>query len=266
MRRVPCRRVRWLALLGLGVAFPAAAVEGLSGAVTGVALWGPEYKGAAKSGFALRPGLLIRYRRVTLSSGAGFAARREDADRRGLGIDLKHSEELDVSLGLRVDNGRNESTSPALAGMGDVKRTLRLRIGADWRFAPGWQLAANWTVDAFNRGGGSVLDARIQYEWQVTPRIALTPSASVAVGGPRYMKTWFGVDEEQSARSGYPVYDPGMGLRELSFALGARAELGEHWVLIGGPGFTRLLGPAGRSPIVQRRSSWSAHAGVGYRF
>jgi len=192
----------------------------------------PEYKGAAKSGFALRPGLLIRYRRVTLSSGAGFAARREDADRRGLGIDLKHSEELDVSLGLRVDNGRNESTSPALAGMGDVKRTLRLRIGADWRFAPGWQLAANWTVDAFNRGGGSVLDARIQYEWQVTPRIALTPSASVAVGGPRYMKTWFGVDEEQSARSGHPVYDPGMGLRELSFALGARgAPGGEPYLL-----------------------------------
>jgi outer membrane scaffolding protein for murein synthesis (MipA/OmpV family) len=258
--------LRWLALLGLAAAFPAAGVEGLSGAVTGVALWGPEYKGSADSNFAFRPGLLIRYGRVTVSSGAGFAARREDAERRGLGIDLTSNDTLDLSLGLRLDNGRDESSSPALAGMGDVKRTLRVRVGGSWRFAPRWQLSGNWTLDAFNRGGGNIADAKIQYEWPVTPRFSLTPAASITIGGPRYMRTWYGVDEEQSAQSGYPVYEPGMGVRDVSFTLAARAEIGEHWVLIGGPGYTRLLGPAGRSPIVQRRSTWSANAGVGYRF
>lgn len=268
MRRRPFNPARTLVLLGfgLGLALPAAAVEGLSGAVTGVMLWGPKYKGSARSDFAFRPGLLIRYGRVTVSSGAGFAARREDADRRGLGIDLAHSDVFDLSLGLRLDNGRDETDSPELAGMGEVKRTVRLRIGGSWQFARGWQLAGNWTVDAFNRGGGNVADARIQYEWQATPRLTLTSTASVTIAGPRYMKTWFGVDEEQSARSGYPVYDPGFGVREVGFLLNARAEIGEHWVFVGGPGYTRLLGPAAKSPIARQRSSWSASAGVGYRF
>lgn len=266
MKQALCRALRCLPWLGLVLTLPAAAAQGLSGAVTGVVLWGPEYKGSAESNFAFRPGLLIRYGRVTVSSGAGFAARREDAERRGLGIDLAENEAFDLSLGLRLDNGRDESSSPALAGMGKVKRTVRVRVGGSWRFAPGWQLSGNWTVDAFNRGGGNIADAKIQYEWQLAPRFSLTPAASITVAGPRYMRTWYGVDEEQSAASGYPYYKPGLGVRDISFTLAARAELGEHWVLIGGPGYTRLLGPAGRSPIVQRRSSWSANAGVGYRF
>lgn len=266
MQRARRRALCWLALIGAVMAAPAAAFEGLSGAVTGVVLWGPEYKGAAASNAAFRPGLLLRYQRVTVSSGAGFAARREDADLRGLGVDLTRSEVVRVNLGLRVDGGRQETASPALVGMGDVKRTLRARIGATWRFAPDWQAAASWTIDAFNRGGGNVADARIQYDWHLSPRIVLTPSAIVTVAGPRYMKTWFGVNEEQSARTGYPVYQPGMGVRDLGLNLSLRAELGEDWVVVAGPGYARLLGPAARSPIVQRRSSWSASAGVGYRF
>jgi outer membrane scaffolding protein for murein synthesis (MipA/OmpV family) len=55
-------------------------------------------------------------------------------------------------------------------------------------------------------------------------------------------------------------------VRDLGLNLSLRAELGEDWVFVAGPGYARLLGPAARSPIVQRRSSWSASAGVGYRF
>lgn len=249
-----------------GALLPCAAAEDWSGAITLISPYGPDYMGAAQSSFGLRPGLLVRYGRVTVSSGAGFAARREDREQRGLGVDLARSEQFRVSLGLRVDGGRQESSSPALAGLGDVKRTLRVRVGAVWDFAPDWTLIAGWTVDAFNRGGGNVADAKLQYDWHVGPRSTLTPSVALTVGGPRYMQTWFGVTQEQSAHSGYAEYDPGLGLRDLSLGLAAKVELGEHWVLVGGPGFTRVLGPAGRSPLVQRRSTWSASLGVGYRF
>lgn len=266
MSHLPQPLVRRLCACALTAAVLPAAAADWSGAVTFVSPYGPEYMGAAKSDFGLRPGFFLRYGRVSLSSGGGFAARREDTERRGLGIDLTDSDDFNVSLGLRMDSGRDESTSAALAGMGDVKRTLRVRVGATWRFEPQWQLGASWTVDAFNRGGGNVADLRIQNERPLSARISLTSSAVLTLAGPRYMQTWFGVTAQQSAASGYREYDPGLGLRDLSLAFGLKAELGEHWVLVGGPGYSRLLGPAARSPIVQRRSNWSASLGVGYRF
>ena len=258
--------LRWLPALALATTvLPAGAAE-WGGAVTFVGLYGPDYQGARDSGFSARPGFFLRYGRITASSGGGFAARRQDAELRGLGVDLARGDAFDLSLGLRMDSGRDESSSPALAGLGDVKRTLRARIGGSWRFAPGWQLSGNWTVDAFARGGGNLADLKLQHDWQLAPHLSLTSSAAVALGGDRYMQTWFGVTPEQSTRSGYPVYEPNLGLRDLSLALALRAEVGHHWVFIGGPGYTRMLGPAAKSPLVQRRSAWSASAGVGYRF
>lgn len=43
-------------------------------------------------------------------------------------------------------------------------------------------------------------------------------------------------------------------------------ELNDEWVVTGGPGYGRVLGPAARSPLTQRRSAWSLSGGVGYRF
>lgn len=257
---------RCLPALGLLTALSPAGAAEWSGAATLVGRYSPDYLGARESGYSLRPGLFVRYGRITVSSNAGFAVRREDAELRGLGIDLAESDDFDVSLGLRVDRGRNESRSPALAGMGDVKATLRLRVGGSWRFTPQWQVQGNWTLDAFGRGGGNVVDLKLQHDWTLMPRVELTSSAAVTIGGERYMQTWFGVTPEQSARSGYPVYSPKLGVRDLTLTASVKTELGDDWVFIGGPGYTRMLGPAARSPLVQRRSAWLLSAGVGYRF
>lgn len=258
--------LRWLPALAVAAACVPAAAADWSGAVTFVGLYGPDYQGARDSGFSARPGFFVRYGRITASSGGGFAARRQDAELRGLGVDLARGDAFDLSLGLRMDSGRDEDSSPALAGLGDVKRTLRARLGGSWRFAPDWQLSGNWTVDAFARGGGNVVDLKLQHDWALAPRMMLSSSVSIALGGDRYMQTWFGVTPEQSARSGLPVYEPHLGLRDFSLAVSLKAEVGHHWVFIGGPGMTRMLGPAAKSPLVQRRTAFTASAGVGYRF
>ncbi|MCZ2293206.1 MAG: MipA/OmpV family protein [Burkholderiales bacterium] len=257
---------RCLPILGLFALLSPAGAAQWSGAVTLVGRHSPDYLGARESGYSVRPGLFVRYGRITASSGAGFAARREDAELRGLGVDLTKSDDHDLSLGLRVDRGRDESRNPALAGMGDVKATLRLRVGGSWRFAPEWQVRGNWTLDAFGRGGGNIVDLKLQHDWMLMPRVELTSSATLTIGGERYMQTWFGVTPEQSVRSGHPVYEPKLGVRDLTLALSVKTEVGEDWVFIGGPAYTRMLGPAARSPLVQRRSAWLLSAGVGYRF
>ncbi len=238
----------------------------LDGVVTLVGLYGPDYLGSRDSGTSLRPGLFLRWGRVSISSGAGWAARRQEVERRGLGIELSHSDAFDLSLGLRSDSGRDEDSSPALTGMGDVKRTLRVRLGATWRFAPQWQVSTAWTADALGRGGGYLVDTKLQRQWQLAPGVLLESGAQVTFGSSRYMQAYYGVNDEQAARSGYRAYQPGAGFRDLSGYASLKAELGDNWVAMAGPGFNYMLAPAADSPLTQRRLSWTFSAGLGWRF
>lgn len=259
--------LRLVPLALLAAAIPATGVAAdLSGAVTLSVQSGPDYLGARDRGLSVRPGFFLRWGRVTLSSGGGWAARKQDAELTGLGYELARGENFDATLGLRMDNGRSESDSPALAGMGDVRRTIRARIGADWRFAPRWQLSGSWTIDAFGRGGGDVGELRLRHEWPVTPQLTFSSGAALTVAGARHLQTYYGVTQSQSLRSGYAVYTPSLGLRDAQVYASVRYELGEHWVLTGGPGLSRVLGPAARSPLTLKKQTWNLSAGAGYRF
>lgn len=238
----------------------------ITGALTLIGQYGPDYLGAKDSGASVRPGLYLRWGRVSVSSGAGWAARRQDTEIRGLGIDLARSDAFDLSLGLRSDSGRSEDSSPALAGMGDVKRTIRARIGATWRFAPHWALSASWTVDAFDRGGGNLIETKVQHERTLSPRLHLTSGVSLNAGGPRYMQTYHGVTAEQSARTGYPEYRPGTSLRDLQLFTSLRADIADDWVGVVGVGLTRTLAAVTDSPLTTRPNAFSLSAGIGWRF
>ena len=253
----------WLAAVP---AWASAAFDDVDGALTLIAQRGPEYLGASDDGQSLRPGFYLRWGRVSVSSSGGWAALRQDAELRGLGLDLLRSDRLRLSLGLRVDSGRDEDSSPALAGMGDVKRTVRVRLGATWTFAPDWQLGAGWTVDAFNRGGGNLLETKLEHDWQLSSRLNLTTGATLNLGGPRYMQTYFGVTPEQSARTGYRQYKPGTGLRDAQVYATLRAQIGDDWVGLLGLGFNRLLDGAADSPLTRRRSAYTLTTGIGWRF
>ena len=126
-----------VALLSV-VAVAAAADEGrkFDGALTLSTQRGTEYVGARKYGVSVRPGFFLRWGRLSVSSGGGWASVRHDDEIRGLGLQLRRTDDVDLSLGLRSDSGRDESSSDDLRGLGDAKRTIRVRIGGTWRFAP----------------------------------------------------------------------------------------------------------------------------------
>ncbi len=236
------------------------------GALTLVTQRGPDYLGARDYGMSVRPGFYLRWGRLSVSSGGGWAAIRQDFDVRGLGVELHRSETFRASLGLRVDSGRNESDSAGLEGLGDVKRTIRVRAGAIWHFTPTWQLGGSWTIDAFGRGGGNLAEIKLQHEWPLSRRLNLTTGSTLTIGGPVYMQTYFGVNAEQSARSGYPQYSPGTSLRDVQVYTTLRADIGDDWVGLAGVGYSRALGDVVDSPMTQRPTAWTMTAGVGWRF
>ena len=231
-----------------------------------IASYGPEYSGSDRYGAGVTPGFFLRWGRWTFTNASGFVTRRADDISRGLGVDLVASRTWRVNATLRLDGGRDEDSSPDLAGMGDIDATVRVRLSGTWRFDPRWRLGGSWTVDALGRGGGQLAELSLVREQAMSPSFLWTVGAGLSMASSRYMQTYYGVTEEQSQRSGYPVYSPGAGVRNASLNASWRRELGEHWLVLGNASVSRLLGSAGDSPIVRQETGWGASLSAAYRF
>jgi outer membrane protein len=231
-----------------------------------IASTGPEYPGAQRQGSGLTPGFFLRYKRLTVTNRSGFAPRTTDNAVRGLGLDLNTSGRFRANLGLRFDGGRKESSNVAYAGLGNIEPTVRARVGGSWLLDDGWRIAASWNMDAFGRGGGNYGDLGFAHELTVSPHTNWSWGASVSAANERYLRTYYGITPEQSARSGYAEYAPHAGLREVGAFVNLRSDLSSRWVLIAGAGVTRLMGPAAASPLVLKRNGWGANVGLAWRF
>lgn len=255
-----------LPALASPLAWADAANPAWEGALGLLASHAPEYQGAADRVTKLVPGFFLRYGRLTVTNAGGFVTRRADDVERGLGIDLSPSDRFRLKLALRFDAGRSESDSPALAGLGDVKMTVRARVNGVWKLDERWKLGASWSVDAFGRGGGNLGDLSLQYERRLSPTTTLSTGAALTIAGDRYLQTYFGISPEQAARTAYPLYTPPFGLRDVELSSSLRHEFAEHWVALAGVSLSRLLGPAADSPLAQRSGSVRISGGLAYRF
>jgi outer membrane scaffolding protein for murein synthesis (MipA/OmpV family) len=237
--------------------------EGAIGAVAG---YGPAYLAAEDYSAGIKPALFLRYGRFSLNTGAGFTTRRADQMLRGLGVDLVVDESVKVTLSGRLDNGRSESSSPALAGMGDVDGSIRIRVTGTWRLDEGWKLGAAASIDALGRGQGTLGELSFVREHALTPDLLWSWGGSLSFGDKTYMQTYYGVTPEQSANSGYPVYTPSMGLRDMALSTGLIAELPQDWVGFVNIGVSQALGPVKDSPLSFKPLGYGINAGLAWRF
>jgi MipA family protein len=254
------------------VARPAAEPKGpvFEGAVGLILAYRPEYLGASRSRFKLTPGVYLRYGRLTASNAGGFATRRADDVVPGVALDLVRSERARLGASLRFDGGRAESTSASFKGLGNIRPTLRLRTGASWRVEGPWRVGASWSLDVLGRGGGGTGDISASWETKFSADTSLNIGASLGFANSRYLQNQFGISPTQSEASGYPIYTPRTGWRDMGLNVGMRHDLNwganERWIIIGGAGVSRLIGPAAASPLTTARSGWGLSVGVARQF
>jgi MipA family protein len=251
---------------------PPAVVRGpaFEGAVGLILAYRPEYLGASRSRFRLTPGVYLRYGRLTASNAGGFATRRADDVVPGVALDMLRSDRARLGVSLRLDGGRAESTSDAFKGLGNVRPTMRLRTGASWHVQGPWRAGASWSVDVLGRQGGGTGDVSAGWETKFSADTSLNVSAGLGLANSRYLQTHFGISASQSANSGYPVYTPRTGWRDMSLNVSMRHDLNwgadERWIVIGGAGASRLIGPAAASPLTTARNGWGLSVGVARQF
>jgi outer membrane protein len=229
--------------------------------------YGPPTPGSAGRATSVTPGLAVRWGRVSLSSRSAFSVRgAEAASGGGLRVELAQGDRLRAGLGLRLDSGRRESDSAELRGLGDVRRTVRLRLSASYRLDGGWRLRSVNTVDLLGRGGGMQGELQVSRDIALSPTLGVQGTLSAGWADRRHLQSYFGINAEQSKRSGYAVTPMSAGLRDVTLSAGWRRALWPQWALFGGAALTRLIDEAASSPLVRERQSWNLNAGIVHRF
>lgn len=226
----------------------------------------PEYDGASQYAAKVRPVWALKFGRIRIASGGGSALLGFGRSGAGPGASaqLVESGRWRAGLSLRVDSGRDSGDANATRGLPDVKRTLRARVYANYSLSPDWNLGASLSQDALGRGGGLVGSLDLGWRFFRSESTEWTSGIGLTGGNARNLRSYFGVPDDATTLT-RPAYRPGAGLRDAYLGVGLRHALDKHWFVFGAAGFSRLLGPAADSPLVQRASSRTVAVGLAWR-
>lgn len=245
----------------------ASATPGFSYVLGLRAAYQPEFMGARDYRTSARPIISLQWGKWRLSSSGASAVMGFGREVQGSGAstDLLSRDRIKVSLSLRFDSGRDSKDSPRLAGLPDVRKTLRAQLSTRYNLTDDLNVGLSWSADLLGRGGGSVAGLGLGYRIYRDTQTEWTAGGGVGWGSRRYQQAYFGVAPEVAPQTLYAAYQPGSGLRDAYLGLGWTYAITHHWIAFSSASVGRLLGPSADSPLVERRSAGQVAIGLAYR-
>jgi MipA family protein len=183
----------------------------------------------------------------------------------GVGYQFPSSGAFSGGLRLGFDPGRKESDSADLAGMGDLKTRATLGAFASYRIQPGLSLGSSLSYGSGNDKNGMQLDMNLRSQMSLGGPHRLFGSAGLTFANQAAMQSQFGVTASQSASSGYGLYTPGAGVRDVSLNVGYGYALNQNTSLQVGLNLRSLQGDAKNSPLTRSNTNSSINFGLMYR-
>lgn len=231
-------------------------------------VFGPAWLGSRDMALSLYPDLRINYGDVVFASvpeGLGWNVLNSDGWRAGPLAKVRFGRDEDEGGSPFLITGGSD----ALVGMGDIDATAELGGFVEKRFGDRGQWRARVEIRrGFGGHEGVVGDGSLTYQTRVGRTIAsFGPRATVASAD--FMQTYFGIDEEQSRRTGLGRYNAKGGL--LSYGLGGTLvrPLDRRSAATLFTSLERLGDEAGDSPLVRergQRTQFTIGLGYGFRF
>lgn len=267
-------RMGALVVLGLCAARPSWATGALSvpevdeGYLIGASVASSSsHVGNAKARYTLKPMWAFQLGPVRVSRSRAstlMSAGREKLET-GLSTDFDIFSDWRLGASLRVDNGRSFDADPQLAGLPDVRTTLRTRLSLSRPFGNDWSWSAAVDQDMLGRDGGLRLSQGVGYRWRISENTHWDFSASTTWGNGRYLQTQYGIDNAAALSTGRAPYLLGSGWESFRTSVQFTHALSEHWVTFGGLDLSQLLRSAAHSPLVGRVTTHGLSVGLAYR-
>lgn len=171
-----------------------------------------------------------------------------------------------VALSYDIFSPRKESDdSSKLHGMGDVDRTAHATLFAS--YTKDW-LSANLAVssDIAGKHQGTKIRLGVDGKYAITSKLMFSAGPSITWSSAQANQTFYGVDAEQSALSGYARYTPSSGISDVSFGVGVNYVITKRWNVGARASISYLPSDVSSSPIVGSRTPVSFGIFAGYHF
>ncbi len=191
---------------------------------------------------------------------------------------LPISENLTFNTLVSYDGGRDEkigvfgSKNEELKGMGDLDGSVLVGGGLNYKISD-YNLYVKSMVATKNRHYGGRDVGHTAYvelgglaTYQLSEKWSMNYNLATSWTNNAYNKAYFGVSEQQAARSKFSSYEGGSGFKDINSAVIVNYNFNKSFALHTGVGGYYLLGKSADSPISEKRLGLIGLAGVSYSF
>lgn len=113
---------------------------------------------------------------------------------------------------------------------------------------------------------GGVLRFGVEAKQWVTPWLKLTGVVGSSYADSHYMDKFFSITAAQSAASHLATFDAGAGIKDVYFELGSALKLDDKWTLKVSGRYTRLVGDAAASSVIETADQFQGVVSLSYDF
>lgn len=162
--------------------------------------------------------------------------------------------------------GREESRSRALRGMGDIDARAEFGGFFTYLISREVSLSSSLRYSSGQDRNGLLVDLGLGYSTELSGDLRLGLGVAATLANAQYMQSYFGVTPAQAARSGYAMYKPGAGLRDVRVNLSLTYRINPNISATAGTSTSMLSGDASDSPLVRQKSTTTGLLAVAYSF
>lgn len=218
----------------------------------------PVYSGASQYIGSAGPVINIRFRnRIFISSGEG------------VGGDVLAGRQYRVTLSVGLDLGRRMAWHySTLHGLGDIPRAPFVKLSGAYIVSKRVPVLLRADIRKIVGGAaGFAGDLEIYTPLPGSSRkFVMFAGPSVTFADRKHLQTVYGINPGQALQSGYPAYAAHGGLEAAGLGFSATRFFTPHWLANMNLSVSELLGSAGRSPLVERKTQVSLTLSTAYRW
>lgn len=161
--------------------------------------------------------------------------------------------------------GRDESDATRLVGMGDIDGGFVVGAFGTYRAGP-FAASISYHHQATGDDTGGLIRFGLEHTHRVSPALKITTGVGTNYATEDYMTQFFGVSVAQNLASGLPVYNASAGFKDVYASVTASMDLNDRWTLMLIGRYSRLIGDAADSPVIETENQFFGGLGLSYKF
>jgi outer membrane scaffolding protein for murein synthesis (MipA/OmpV family) len=172
----------------------------------------------------------------------------------------------DLKLGPNLTYAPGIYRAPGLDHI-SARPTVGVRV--EWDITPWFDVFTGAGREILVPDHGATANVGAEALYEFGSRWYGYSGARLIWGNALYQQNYFGVSSAEAAHTSYPVYSPGAGLSQFALDQYLGFKFTEHWGMVAGFSYGRLLGPSADSPTVAlggKPNQWLYGVFLGYKF